>query len=106
MPWDLIPLNSGYSIPSLAYGTGSSESGQRPIDQLTQAFDTGFYHIDTAQLYRNEAEVGIAISQLGLERSDVFITTKFSGSNGLDIPTSIRNSLDYVRSSHAREDVD
>ncbi|KAG1743838.1 Aldo keto reductase [Suillus lakei] len=100
MPWDLIPLNSGYSIPSLAYGTGTLGSGQWPIDQLTQAFDTGFYHIDTAQLYRNEAEVGITIGQLGLERSDVFITTKFSGLNGLDIPTSIRNSLEYLNTSY------
>ncbi|KAG2346219.1 Aldo/keto reductase [Suillus weaverae] len=100
MPWDLIPLNSGYSIPSLAYGTGTLGSGQWPIDQLTQAFDTGFYHIDTAQLYKNEAEVGITIGQLGLERSDVFITTKFSGLNGLDIPTSIQNSLEYLNTSY------
>ncbi|KAG1758228.1 Aldo keto reductase [Suillus occidentalis] len=100
MPWDLIPLNSGYSIPSLAYGTGTLRSGQWPIDQLTQAFDTGFYHIDTAQLYRNEAEVGITIGELGLERSDVFITTKFSGYNGLDIPTSIQNSLEYLNTSY------
>jgi diketogulonate reductase-like aldo/keto reductase len=100
MPWDLIPLNSGYSIPSLAYGTGTLGSGQWPIDQLTQAFDTGFYHIDTAQLYRNEAEVGITIGELGLERSDVFITTKFSGFNGLDIPTSIQNSLEYLNTSY------
>ncbi|KAG2132316.1 NADP-dependent oxidoreductase domain-containing protein [Suillus bovinus] len=100
MPWDSILLNSGYSIPSLAYGTGGLGSGQWPIDQLTQAFDTGFYHIDTAQLYRNEAEVGITIGQLGLERSDVFITTKFSGFNGLDIPTSIQNSLEYLNTSY------
>jgi diketogulonate reductase-like aldo/keto reductase len=100
MPWDLIPLNSGYSIPSIAYGTGTLGSGQWPIDQLTQAFDTGFYHIDTAQLYKNEAEVGFTIGQLGLERSDVFITTKFSGLNGLDIPTSIQNSLEYLNTSY------
>jgi hypothetical protein len=36
---------TGYSIPSVAYGTGSMGSGQWPIDQITQAFDTGFYHI-------------------------------------------------------------
>jgi diketogulonate reductase-like aldo/keto reductase len=62
---------------------------------------------DTAQLYRNEA--GITIGELGLERSDVFITTKFSGYNGLDIPTSIQNSLEYVRKSgilYVRVDVD
>ncbi|KAG1734889.1 Aldo keto reductase [Suillus paluster] len=100
MPWDLIPLNSGYSIPSLAYGTGSLGNGQWPIDQLTQALDTGFYHIDTAQLYRNEAEVGITIGELGLEHSDVFITTKYSGFNGLDIQTSIQNSLTYLNTSY------
>jgi diketogulonate reductase-like aldo/keto reductase len=64
---------------------------------------------DTAQLYRNEAEVGITIGELGLERSDVFITTKFSGYNELDIPTSIQNSLEYVRNSgilYVRVDVD
>jgi len=93
-------LNSGYSIPSVAYGTGSMGSGQWPIDQITQAFDTGFYHIDTAQLYRNEADVGTAITEFGLERSNIFITTKYSGLNRLDIPTSIRNSLDYLNTSY------
>ncbi|KAJ8594207.1 Aldo/keto reductase [Rhizopogon salebrosus TDB-379] len=100
MPWDLIPLNSGYSIPSIAYGTGSLGSGQWPIDQVAQALDTGFYHIDTAQMYRNEAEVGVVIGELGLERSDLYITTKYSGLNGLDIPTSIRNSLNYLNTTY------
>ncbi|KAG0706973.1 NADP-dependent oxidoreductase domain-containing protein [Suillus ampliporus] len=100
MPWDLIRLNSGHLIPSLAYGTGSLGSGQGAIDQLTQALDTGFYHIDTAQLYRNEAEVGIALGELGLELSEVFVTTKYSGLNELDIPTSIRNSLNYLNTSY------
>ncbi|OAX38219.1 Aldo/keto reductase [Rhizopogon vinicolor AM-OR11-026] len=100
MPWDLIDLNSGYSIPNVAYGTGSLGSGQWPIDQITQAFDTGFYHIDTAQLYRNEADVGSAITEFGLERSNIFITTKYSGLNGFDIPSSIRNSLDYLNTSY------
>jgi len=100
MPWDLIPLNSGYSIPSIAYGTGSLGSGQWPIDQVAQALDTGFYHIDTAQMYRNEAEVGVVIGELGLERSDLYITTKYSGLNGLDIPTSIQNSLNYLNTTY------
>jgi diketogulonate reductase-like aldo/keto reductase len=51
-------------------------------------------------MYRNEAEVGVVIGELGLERSDLYITTKYSGLNGLDIPTSIRNSLNYVRYDH------
>ncbi|KAG6827224.1 hypothetical protein H0H92_012723 [Tricholoma furcatifolium] len=48
---------------------------------------------DTAQAYANEAEAGIAIRESGLARADIFITTKFSGRDGLDIPTSLNNSL-------------
>jgi hypothetical protein len=50
--------------------------------------------IDTAQLYRNETEAGIAIRDSGLLRENIFITTKYSGF--ADIQTSIRDSLKYV----------
>ena len=46
----------------------------------------------------NEIEAGIAIRESGLGRSDIFITTKYSGLHGLDIETSIQNSLKNVRS--------
>jgi hypothetical protein len=52
--------------------------------------------IDTAQSYRNEEEAGIAIRESGLSREEIFITTKYSGLNGLDIQTSIVNSLKNV----------
>jgi diketogulonate reductase-like aldo/keto reductase len=52
--------------------------------------------IDTAQFYGNEAEVGAAIRESGLGRSDIYITTKYSGLNDLDIKTSIENSLKNV----------
>lgn len=55
---------------------------------------------DTAQSYRNEHEAGIAIQESGLSRSELFITTKYSGLNGLDIPTSIRNSIQNVRAEN------
>jgi diketogulonate reductase-like aldo/keto reductase len=96
MPWDLVTLNSGYVMPSIAYGTWTLGNGQGPIDQIAQAFDTNYYHIDTAQGYRNEAEVGIALHESGLSRGDVFITTKYSGFDGLDIPTAIRNSINNI----------
>lgn len=51
---------------------------------------------DTAQVYGNEAEVGRALRDSGLAREDVYITTKYSGVNGLGIEESIRNSVDYV----------
>jgi diketogulonate reductase-like aldo/keto reductase len=50
-------------------------------------------------MYRNEAEVGKALRESGLAREDIFITTKFSGLGGLDIETSIANSLKNVRAS-------
>ena len=52
--------------------------------------------LDTAQIYRNELEAGQAIKESGLSRSDIFVTTKWSGMDGLDIPTSIDNSLKNV----------
>lgn len=96
MPWDLVTLNSGYAMPSIAYGTWTLGNGQGPIDQIAQAFDTKYYHIDTAQGYGNEGEVGIALYESGLSRGDVFITTKYSGYDGLDIPTAIRNSVNNI----------
>ncbi|KAF8435399.1 Aldo/keto reductase [Boletus edulis BED1] len=87
MPWGYIRLNSGYAIPSIAFGTWTLGNGQDPIDQVAQSLENGFDHIDTAQSYRNEAEVAV------LSRTDVFITTKYSGTDGLDMDTSIRNSV-------------
>ncbi|KAH8109479.1 NADP-dependent oxidoreductase domain-containing protein [Phellopilus nigrolimitatus] len=93
MPWDLVKLNDGNTMPSIAFGTWTLGNGQSVVDQVDQALDVGFEHIDTAQSYRNEAEAGQAFKESGLSRSDVFITTKWSGTDGLDIPTSITNSL-------------
>jgi len=93
MPWDTVKLNDGNAIPSIAFGTWTLGNGQGPIDQVEQAISVGFSHVDTAQSYRNEEEAGQAIRESGLAREDIFVTTKYSGLNGLDIPTSIQNSL-------------
>ncbi|KAG2066644.1 Aldo/keto reductase [Suillus decipiens] len=96
MPWESIKLNSGYYIPSIGFGTWALGNGQGPIDQVEQALDVGYNHVDTAQSYRNEGETGVALKESGLSRSDVFVTTKYSGVDGLDIPTSIRNSVNSL----------
>ncbi|KAI0300555.1 Aldo/keto reductase [Multifurca ochricompacta] len=93
MPWDPIQLNDGHVIPSIAFGTWTLGNGQGSIDQIEQAISVGFDHVDTAQMYRNEEEAGKAVQESGLARKDIFITTKYSGLNGLDIETSIQNSL-------------
>ncbi|KAJ7162836.1 Aldo/keto reductase [Mycena filopes] len=101
MPWDPIQLNDGREIPSIGFGTWKLGNGDGPISQVDQAISVGFSHVDTAQSYRNESEAGTAIRESGLARKEIFITTKYSGLDGLDIKTSIKNSLknlgvDYV----------
>jgi len=96
MPWDSIKLNNGISIPSVAFGTWTLGGGQQSTEKVEQALTVGFNHVDTAQAYRNEAEAGVAIQQSGLKREELFITTKYSGLNGLDIETSIKNSLENL----------
>ncbi|KAJ8457029.1 hypothetical protein ONZ45_g18479 [Pleurotus djamor] len=88
------------SIPSIAFGTWTLGNGQGVIDQVDQAISLGFNHVDTAQSYRNEAEAGRAIRESGLSRNEIFVTTKYSGLNGLDIETSIQNSLENLGLSY------
>ncbi|KAI9064721.1 Aldo/keto reductase [Trametes sanguinea] len=96
MPWDVIKLNDGTSIPSIAFGTWTLGGGAQATDYVEQAISVGFSHVDTAQAYQNEEEAGKAIRESGLAREDIYITTKFSGRDGLDIETSIRNSLKFL----------
>jgi len=96
MPWDLVKLNDGNAIPSIGFGTWKIPVGHTTTDQVDQAISIGFSHVDTAQAYRNEAEAGLAIRESGLGRNDIFITTKYSGLNGLDIETSVQNSLNNL----------
>ncbi|KAI1798297.1 Aldo/keto reductase [Ganoderma leucocontextum] len=101
MPWNRIQLNDGTSIPSVAYGTGRLGSVDSVVEWVKQAVFAGFIHIDTAQGYKNEEETGKGIHESGLAREDLYITTKFSGRDGLSIPEAFDQSLkklevDYV----------
>nr|GAT43506.1 predicted protein [Mycena chlorophos] len=94
MPWKDIPLNddTGTSIPGLAFGTAFIPD---PTALVEQALELGFSHVDTAQNYLDEAEVGLGVRQSGLPRSEVFVTTKFSGGGPqkLSIKASAKESL-------------
>jgi 2,5-diketo-D-gluconate reductase B len=70
-----IPSKNG--IPVIGLGTYPL-AGQTCIDTVRMAVDLGLRHIDTAQMYGNEREVGIAISQSGVPRQDLFVVTKFN----------------------------
>jgi 2,5-diketo-D-gluconate reductase B len=66
---------NGAAIPALGYGTYGMR-GTDLVRMIRSALKTGFRHIDTAQIYGNEAEVGQGVVLSGIPRSEVFITTK------------------------------
>lgn len=70
-----IELNDGHHIPQLGFGVFQVPAEQT-AEALRIALQTGYRLIDTAAAYGNETEVGEAIAQSGLDRDDLFITTK------------------------------
>ncbi len=63
------------TIPALGYGTWQLRA-EDCVKSIVQAIETGYRHIDTAQIYENEAEVGQGIKTSGIARKDIFLTTK------------------------------
>jgi 2,5-diketo-D-gluconate reductase A len=72
-----LPLRSGADIPVLGIGT-SPLQGAESATQVRTALEAGYRLIDTAENYRNEDAVGKAIRDSGVDRSEIFITTKFN----------------------------
>lgn len=64
-------------IPALGFGTWPLK-GKEAVDAILNAMEAGFRHIDTAQMYGNEAEVGEAVKASGMARADVYIVSKLS----------------------------
>jgi len=93
MPWTDTKLNSGAGIPGIGFGTWKIPQPVT-VDQVDQAVVAGFSHIDTAQVYGNESQTGQALRESGLPRTDLWITTKYSGLK--DVETSINDSLNFL----------
>ena len=72
---EYVTLNNGVQLPMIGFGTWDvrGEAGKKTI--LT-ALDSGYRLIDTGQMYENEDIVGQAVKESGLERKEVFLTTK------------------------------
>src|SRR5436309_6543589 len=70
-----ITLSDSHTIPQLGFGVFEVPPEQT-VDAAVHALRTGYRHIDTAALYGNEAEVAEAIKRAGLDRDEVFVTTK------------------------------
>ncbi|SOC35403.1 diketogulonate reductase-like aldo/keto reductase [Rhizobium subbaraonis] len=97
---NIIPAN-GANIPQLGFGTFRMPEDQ-VLDILPKAIDTGFRHVDTAQIYGNEAAVGAAIKASGIARDAIFLTTKVWVDNyrGDAFQASVEESLRKLQTDH------
>ena len=91
---------SGYDIPVFGLGTYNL-TGKTGISAIKSALAQGYKLIDSASFYNNEKEVGIALKETNLERSDIFITTKlwpgdFDNAENAIYKSLKRLNLDYV----------
>jgi 2,5-diketo-D-gluconate reductase A len=98
-----IELNDGHSIPQLGFGVFQIDPSdtQRAV---SEALEVGYRHIDTAEMYGNERGVGEAIRESGLDRGDVYVTSKLN--NGYHRPDDARRAFDRTLSELGFDYVD
>ena len=71
-----VALSDGNSMPLLGLGVWDAKSGKETYDAVIHALSKGYRHIDTAEMYGNEKDVGSAVIDSGIAREEIFITTK------------------------------
>ncbi len=86
-----IELNDGVGIPQLGFGVFQIKPDETAAAVKT-ALEIGYRHIDTAEMYGNEKEVGQGVRDAGVDRGDVFITSKLN--NGFHKPDDARRAFD------------
>jgi diketogulonate reductase-like aldo/keto reductase len=107
-----IPLPGNLRIPQLGFGVYRSPP-ELTSRSVTHALEAGYRHIDTAQIYRNEAEVGRAVRDFtkntGIGRDEVWITTKLRDARGKfpkkldDVPMLLRESVERISGTTVEE---
>ena len=98
-----ITLNNGQTIPQLGFGVFLVKP-EDTFAAVSSALEAGYRHIDTAQMYGNEKEVGEAIAKSGLDRADVFVTSKLS--NDAHEPDDARRAFDRTLDALGFDHVD
>jgi 2,5-diketo-D-gluconate reductase A len=98
-----ISLNDGNTIPQLGYGVFQIPP-EETADAVQRALAIGYRHIDTAEMYRNEAGVRDGIVASGLDRDGVFITSKLN--NGYHAPDDARRAFDETLRALGTDHVD
>ena len=69
-------LNNGVQIPAAGLGVFRLTDEQQAVNTVRSAIAAGYRHIDTAAVYKNESAVGAAVKECGIDRKELFITTK------------------------------
>jgi 2,5-diketo-D-gluconate reductase A len=85
-----VSLNNGRTIPQFGFGVFQIKPDDT-AKAVTEALETGYRHIDTAEMYGNEKEVGTAFAKSGLDRADVYVTSKLN--NGFHRPDDARRAF-------------
>jgi 2,5-diketo-D-gluconate reductase A len=86
-------------MPLVGFGTWKLRHGQARAAVLA-AFEAGYRHVDTATMYANEAEVGQALADSGLDRAEVFVTTKIRPSDARRVRDILRQSLRALQTDY------
>jgi 2,5-diketo-D-gluconate reductase A len=86
-----ITLNNGVEIPQLGFGVFQIPPEETKAATLT-ALEIGYRHIDTAEMYGNEEGVGAAVRESGIDRSEIFVTSKLN--NGFHEPDAALAAFD------------
>jgi 2,5-diketo-D-gluconate reductase A len=86
-----ILLSNGNTIPQFGFGVFLVEPSDT-VEAVTTALQAGYRHVDTAEMYGNEREVGQAIAKSGLDRGDVYVTSKLA--NDSHLPDDARRAFD------------
>lgn len=102
-PSSSLPLNNGVRLPLFGFGAYKVSDPVQGEEAIRCALEAGYRHIDTASIYGNEELVGRAIQNSGLQREDLFITTKLwlDEQGEKETPAALERSLaklqtDYV----------
>src|SRR4051812_14122921 len=98
-----LDLNDGARIPQLGFGVFQIPP-EGTVEAVTLALEAGYRHIDTAEMYRNEAEVGAAGRDSGLRRGEIYITSKLG--NGQHRPDDARRAFEETLRALDSEYVD
>jgi len=98
-----VTLNDGGSIPQLGFGVFKIPPADTEA-AVSQALEVGYRHIDTAEMYGNEAGVGRAVAASGLPREEVYITSKLN--NPCHRPDDARRAFDETLTALGTDHVD